>query len=245
MLEALRAGRPLNKILIARDIGRHSAIGSIIHLAGQGGVVVEHVQRAAIDRLSVTGLSQGVLAQASVKEYAVLEDLLKLPASRGEPALLVILDGVEDPHNLGAVIRSADGAGAHGVVIPERRAAGLTAAVARSSAGAIEYVPVARTVNVAQSLARLGKAGLWTVGIDAEAETEFTEVDLVQPTAIVIGGEGKGLSRLVRERCDILASIPMRGKVTSLNASVAAALVLYEALRQRRASPPRQANLAG
>ena len=234
MLEALRAGRPINKLLIAEDVGRHSSVAEILGLARGQGVVVERVDRRALDRLSLTATHQGVLAFAAVKDYVDLDDLFDAAKAKQESPLFVALDGIVDPQNLGAILRSAEGAGAHGVIIPERRAVGLTAAVARASAGAVEYIPVAREGNLATTIVNLGKRGVWTVGVDPKGTQGFTEADYSQPTAIVIGAEGKGLSQLVRERCDLLVSIPMMGKVASLNASVAAALVLYEALRQRR-----------
>lgn len=236
--EALRSGRPVNKILIAQDVGRHTVIAAILHVARERKVLVEHVDRRVIERLSSTGHSQGVLALAAAKAYVSLEQMVEAAAQQEDPALLVLLDGIEDPQNLGAIIRTAEGAGAHGVVIPERRAVGLTAAVGRASAGAIEYVPVAQVSNLSNAMRELGKRQVWTVGIDPSSDRQYTQVDFRQPTAIVIGGEGAGLSRLIKERCDMLASIPMRGKVASLNASVAAALVLYEALRQRRPPAP-------
>lgn len=236
VLEALRAGRPINKILIAQGVVQPAVVVEILRLAKEAGALVERVDRRAIDRLSTTGRSQGVVALVAVKTYADLDQLLEIGRIRGEPPLLILLDGIQDPHNLGAIIRTADGAGIHGVVIPGRRAAGLTASVARSSAGAVEHVPVARVGNLSNAMARLAKDNVWTVGIDPSGSSDYTEVDYRQATAIVIGAEGKGLSRLVKERCDILASVPMRGKVASLNASVAAALVMYEAMRQRNPS---------
>ena len=234
VLEALRAGRPINKVLLAQGVGRPAAVTEILRLAKEARVIVERVDRRAVDRLSPGGRSQGVVALAAVKGYVDLERLLGIAGERGEPPLLVALDHIEDPHNLGAIIRTADAAGVHGVIIPQRRAAALTASVARASAGAVEYVPVARLGNLSNALARLAKDNVWTVGIDPGGQRDYTEVDYRQPTAIVIGAEGKGISRLVKERCDLLASIPMRGRVASLNASVAAALVMYEAARQRR-----------
>lgn len=236
VLEALRAGRPISKILIAQDIARHSGVAETLARSREAGVVVERVDRHVIDRLSPTGLSQGVLAMTAAKEYASLADILAAAREKGEPPLLVLLDGIVDPQNLGAIIRTAEAAGVHGVVIPERRAVGLTAAVARASSGALEYVPVARVPNMAGALANLARENVWSVGVDPSGAEDYTRVDYRQPTAMVIGAEGRGLSRLVRERCDLVASIPMRGKIASLNASVASALIMYEALRQRR--PP-------
>ena len=236
VLEALRAGRPINKVLVAQGVGQPAVIADILRLANEAGALVERVDRRDLDHLSVTGKSQGVIALVAMKTYADLDQLLEIGRNRREPPLLILLDGIQDPHNLGAIIRTADGAGVHGVVIPGRRSAGLTASVARSSAGAVEHMPVAQVRNLSNALARLGKENVWTVGIDPSGSSDYTEVDYRQATAIVIGAEGKGLSRLVKERCDLLASIPMRGKVSSLNASVAAALVMYEAMRQRSPS---------
>ena len=232
--EALKAGRPFNKILVAHGLGGHAAVDEILRLARESDVLVERVERQAIERLSPTGHNQGVLALAAAKGYVSIETILQGARDAGEVPLVVVLDGIEDPHNLGAVIRTAEAAGIHGVIIPERRAVGLTATVARTSAGAMEYVPVARVSNLSNALASLGKSQLWSVGISMEGTQDYTTIDFTQPTAIVIGAEGKGLSHLIKERCDVLASIPMRGHINSLNASVAAALVMYESMRQRR-----------
>jgi 23S rRNA (guanosine2251-2'-O)-methyltransferase len=174
-----------------------------------------------------------VLAYAAAREYLSLPDLLEISREKGEPPLYCILDGLEDPHNLGAVLRTADAVGVHGLIIRNRREVGLTSAVAKSSAGAIEYVPVARVPNIAQAIETLKKNGVWVVGIEASGNVKFDDVDFKLPTAIIVGSEGSGISDLVRKKCDILASIPMRGQISSLNASVAAAIVLYEAFRQR------------
>lgn len=233
MIEALKAGRPINKILLARTTGHHPVIAEIVHLSRSKGIPVEYVSREVIDKLITTGSHQGVIAYVAVKDYITLDDLLAISQERKEPPLYCILDGIEDPHNLGAIIRTAEAAGVHGVVIRSRRAVGLTATVAKASSGAVEYVPVARVPNISQAIETLKKSNVWVVGIDPAAEIEYSKADLKLPTAIVIGSEGKGLSDLVRKRCDYLVSIPMRGRITSLNASIAAALVMYEALRQR------------
>jgi 23S rRNA (guanosine2251-2'-O)-methyltransferase len=240
VLEALRAGRPVNRIVLARDIGRHSIVAEILHLARERRVPIDYAPREAIADVAAGAVHQGVLAYAAAREYVDLDDLAAQSNLRGEPPLYVLLDGIEDPHNLGAVIRSADAAGAHGVIIRARRAAGLTTAVSRASAGAVEYVPVARVSNIAAALERLKGGGVWVVGVDAAGASRYTDVDMRGPTAVVVGSEGKGISDVVRRRCDLLASIPMRGGVSSLNASVAAALVMYEAFRQRgwRDRPP-------
>ena len=233
VVEALRAGRPVNKILMARGAGHHPVIGEILALARAGRIPVETVNREALDRASGGGAHQGVIAYAAAKDYLALDDLFDVSQERGEPALYCVLDGIEDPHNLGAIIRTADASGFHGVVVRARRAAGLTAVVAKASAGAVEYVPVARVANIAQAVETLKKNNVWVVGIDAEGRAGFVDIDFTLPTAVVIGAEGEGLSDLVKKRCDYLASIPMKGRISSLNASVAAALVMYEALRQR------------
>jgi len=233
VLEALKAGRPIGKLLLSRDIERHSIVGQILHQAREAGVLVERVDPRLIQKLSPTGHSQGVLAMVAAAEYVTLDDLLARSRSLGEPPLYVLLDGIEDPYNLGAILRTADAAGVHGAVIPQRRAVGLTAAVARASAGAVEYVPVARVSNLSQAMARLGEEGVWTVGVDMVGGMDYTQADYRQPTALLVGAEGKGLSHLVKQRCDLLVSIPMKGRIASLNASGAAALVMYEASRQR------------
>lgn len=234
VLEALRAGRPINKLLLAHGAQSRGAVDEIIRRARAAGVPVERVDPRAVQRLSPTGRSQGVVALAAARGYAGLDDLLERSRRLGEPALYVLLDGIEDPQNLGAIVRTAEAAGVHGVVVPARRAAGLTAAVARASAGAVEYVPVARVTNLSQAMECLSREQVWTVGIDPGGDRDYTHVDYRQPVALVIGAEGRGISRLVRERCDMLVRLPMKGRIASLNASVAAALVMYEALRQRQ-----------
>lgn len=233
MLEALRAGRPINRILLSRNIQRHSVIAEILRTCHSRGIPVEYVDDAAINRYSHTTASQGIVALAAAKDYISLDDLLKVTKSKKEPACYCVLDGIEDPQNLGAILRTADATGFHGIIVRTRRAAGLTAVVAKVSAGAIEYVPVARVSNITRSLEILKIAGIWTIGIDMQGDQEYTNIDYKVPIALVIGGEGKGISELVRKHCDILANIPMKGRISSLNASVAAALVMYEAFRQR------------
>jgi 23S rRNA (guanosine2251-2'-O)-methyltransferase len=234
VLEALRAGRPVRKIWLAKNIERHGAIAEIVHLSHIAGVPLEYVERQAIDRQSQTVANQGVLAFTAAREYTDLSELLNVPAVKKEPAFFVVLDGIEDPHNLGAILRTADGAGSHGVIIRERRAVGLTPIVEKASAGAIEYVPVTRVTNISQTIETLKQNNIWVVGIDHTADTDYTKVDYHPSTAIVIGGEGQGLSDLVKRNCDFLVSIPMKGRINSLNASVAAAIMLYEVVRQRR-----------
>ena len=233
VLEALRAGRPINRVLVARDSGRHSVVAEILHLAQLRRIPVDYVPRVVLDQEAGVGVHQGVFAYAGSKDYVALDDLLEVSRVRGEPPFYCVLDGIEDPQNLGAIIRSCCAAGVHGVVIRSRRAVGLTTAVAKASAGAVEYVPVARVSNIAYSIAALQNQNVWVVGIDGLGDCVYTGVDYTVPTAVVIGGEGGGVSDVVRKKCDTVARIPMRGNISSLNASVAAALVLYEAYRQR------------
>jgi 23S rRNA (guanosine2251-2'-O)-methyltransferase len=234
--EALAAGRPLQTVVIAR--GRHGGrLEEIVRLARRGGVPVRFEDRARLDQMAGTREHQGVLALADSKATVALEDLLaqaKTDKFSGTAPLLVLLDGVEDPQNLGAIIRSALAAGATGIVIPERRAAGLGDAAARASAGAVAHLPVARVINLPRAMEELKEAGYWLVGLDERADRLYTDVDLSGPVALVLGGEGKGLHQLVRERCDFLVSIPTSGPVPSLNVSVAAGIALFEAVRQRR-----------
>ncbi len=232
--EALRAGTAIDKLYIARgDTDR--TLGRLAAQARKAGVVVVEADRRKLDAMSATGAHQGVVAIAAAAAYASVEDLLSIARERGEPPLLVVCDEISDPHNLGAIIRTAECAGAHGVIIPKRRSAGLTAVVAKTSAGAVSYLPVARVPNIPQALKDLKDRGLWVFGAAAEGTTALYAADLKGPAAIVIGSEGDGMSRLVRESCDFLVSIPMKGKISSLNASAAAAILLYEAVRQRAA----------
>jgi 23S rRNA (guanosine2251-2'-O)-methyltransferase len=232
VLEALRAGRSLNKIWLAEQVQRHQ-VAAILEEARARGVVVQQADRRKLDQLVPGVPHQGVVAQAAAVSYAEVDDLLARAAAKGEAPLLVLLDEVEDPHNLGSVLRTADCTGVHGVIVPRRRSVGLTAAVAKTSAGAVEYVPVARVANLVQTIGKLKEAGIWIAGAAGEAETVVYRANLTGPLAIVIGNEGRGLSRLVRESCDFLISLPMLGRINSLNASVAAGVILYEALRQR------------
>ncbi|MBI4266766.1 MAG: 23S rRNA (guanosine(2251)-2'-O)-methyltransferase RlmB [Chloroflexi bacterium] len=234
VIEALKSGRPISKILLAKNIERHSAIAELLRLSRARGIPIEYIDRHTLDRKSPTGAGQGVLAYAAAREYLDLDDLAAISGEKNEPPLYLVLDGIEDPQNLGAMLRTAEATGVHGVIIRSRRAAGLTPAAVKASAGAAEYVPVARVVNIAQTIETLKKDNIWVIGLDAAGELDYSRVDFKLPTAIVIGGEGKGLSALVRKRCDSLAFIPMKGKITSLNAAIAAALVMYEALRQRQ-----------
>ena len=230
--EALRAGTALDKLYIARGETDHT-LGRIAAQARKSGVVVVECDRRKLDAMSETHSHQGVIAVAAAQAYAAVEDILQRAADRGEPPLVVVCDEISDPHNLGAIIRTAECAGAHGVIIPKRRSAGLTAVVAKTSAGAVSYLPVARVPNIPSLLKDLQKRGLWIFGTAAGGTTALYDADLRSPAAIVIGSEGDGMGRLVREQCDFLVSIPMKGRLNSLNASAAAAVVLYEAVRQR------------
>ena len=235
VLEALRSGRALNKILISKDVERHSAIAEILHLAKEKKVPIEWLSPEILRTKTSISSPQGVIAYASAKDYSDIHDLLEISRLKNEAAFYVILDGLEDPHNLGAILRTADACGVHGVIIPQRRAVGLTGTVAKVSAGAIEYVPVARVVNLNNAIRTLKENNVWIIGIDKGGKNPFTGFDFKLPTAIVIGSEGKGISRLVKENCDEIVSIPMKGNISSLNASVAAGVVMYEVLRQRTA----------
>lgn len=227
--ELLRSGQDCDKVFVAQG----ARMGDIIALAKSRGVPVVECDRRKLDGMSTTGNHQGVIAQAAAHAYASLDDLFQNAADKGEAPLFVICDGIADPHNLGAIIRSAETAGAHGVIIPKRRAAGLTAVAARASAGALAYMPVHKTVNLAGLIDELKERGVWVFGAEADGTVGLYEADFAGPTAIVIGSEGEGISRLVRRKCDFIVSIPMRGKVNSLNASNAAAVLLFEAVRRR------------
>jgi len=239
LIEALKAGRPVSKILLDSNIKRHGAVERILTLSKSRGVSVEFVDRQIIEKQSSTGSSQGVIAFAEVKKFVDLGELIDISLAKPDKPLYLLLDGIEDPHNLGAILRTAEATGVHGVVIRERRAAGITPAAVKASAGAVEYVDISRVANISQAVVTLKKKGIWVTGIDMDGQTDYRSVDFTLPSAIVIGGEGQGLSELVRRRCDWVASIPMRGKIMSLNASVAAAVVMYEALRQRDGPLPR------
>ncbi len=232
VIEALRAGRPIIKVVLDRNT-RGSAVAEILRLSREQGVPIQYVAGHIIGGQSATGTHQGVIAYGAAKDYVSLDDLLALSREKNESPLYCVLDGIEDPQNLGAILRTAEATGFHGVVVRSRRAVGLTAAVVKASAGAIEYVPVARVANISQSIDALKRNNVWVIGIDMAGELDYGKIDFKLPTAIVIGSEGRGLAELVRKRCDSLAFIPMKGKIGSLNASVAAAVVMYEAFRQR------------
>lgn len=231
VMELLRAGRTVDKLFVAPD--QNGRMADIIALAKKSGAVVTQVDRRKLDAMSETGVHQGVIAQAAAHGYVSIDDILQVARDRGEQPLILVCDGLTDPHNLGAVIRSAETAGAHGVVIPKRRSVGLTATAAKASAGAIEHIGVARVTNLAAAIDELKENGVWVFGADAGGDKQLYEADFAGAAAIVIGSEGNGLSRIVHDKCDFIVSIPMKGKVNSLNASAAAAVLLYEAVRQR------------
>jgi 23S rRNA (guanosine2251-2'-O)-methyltransferase len=232
--EALQAGSAIDRIIIAR--GRQDTrTEEIVQLARGRGIPVRFEDRSQIDRLANSKDHQGVVAIVAARAAGSLDDVLASTNAAGHGGIIVLLDGVEDPHNLGAIIRTSLAAGAQGVVIPERRAAGLTDTVARASAGALAHLPIARVTNLVRAMEELKEAGYWLVGLDETAEKSYTQVDYTSPVGIVLGGEGKGLHELTRKRCDFVVSLPTKGPVKSLNVSVAAGVVLFEALRQRNA----------
>lgn len=229
--EALRAGKPIDRLFI-QDHCQDGPVLTIKRLARAKDIPVKYVEKERLDQLSETGRHQGVIAYAAAYEYAQVEDMLAAAQEKGEPPFLILLDEIEDPHNLGAIIRTANLAGAHGVIIPKDRAAGLTATVARTSAGALNYTPVARVTNLAKTMKELKKQGMWFVCADMDG-TSMYDLDLKGSIGLVIGNEGEGVGRLVKETCDFTASIPMKGDIDSLNASVAAGVLAYEIVRQR------------
>jgi 23S rRNA (guanosine2251-2'-O)-methyltransferase len=235
VLEALKGERSINKILVAKG-ERHGSVREIIGLAKGQGLIVQEVEQAKLDAMTEGVRHQGVVAMVAPVAYVEIEDILAKARSLNEPPFIVLLDELEDPHNVGAILRTADAAGVHGVLIPKRRSCPLSATVAKTSAGAVEYVPVARVGNIAQTVERLKKEGLWVVGADADGDKTYYKADLRGPLLLVIGSEGQGLGRLTKEACDFLVSIPMRGKISSLNASVACSLLLYEVMRQRESA---------
>lgn len=231
VLEAFRAGKTIDKLYV-QDGCHDGVIHSITREARKQDTIISYVAKERLDQMSSTGKHQGVIAQAAAYEYAEVEDILAKAEEQGEPPFIFLLDEIEDPHNLGAIIRTANLAGAHGVIIPKRRAAGLTATVVKASAGALNYTPVAKVTNLSQTIDELKKRGLWFVCADMGGETMY-QLNLTGPIGLVIGNEGEGVSRLVREKCDYIASIPMKGNIDSLNASVAAGVLAYEIVRQR------------
>ena len=231
VLEAFRAGKTIDKLYVQEGI-KDGPVQSIIREAKKQDTIVNFVSRERLNQMSQEGRHQGVIAQAAAYEYAEVEDILKAAEEKGEPPFIFLLDGIEDPHNLGAIIRTANLAGAHGVIIPKRRASGLTAVVAKTSAGALNYTPVAKVTNLAATIEELKEKGLWFVCADMNGELMY-RLNLKGPIGLVIGSEGDGVGRLVREKCDMVASIPMKGDIDSLNASVAAGVLAYEIVRQR------------
>ena len=231
VLEAFRAGKTIDKIYIQNGC-KDGPIQSILREAKKGDTIINFVEKERLDQMSQSGKHHGVIAQAAAYEYAEVEDILAAAEAKGEAPFLLILDGIEDPHNLGAIIRTANQAGAHGIIIPKRRAVGLTAVVARTSAGAINYTPVAKVTNLVRTMEDLKKRGIWFVCADMDGDVMYN-VDMTGPIGLVIGNEGSGVSRLVKEACDYTAQVPMKGDVDSLNASVAAGVLAYEIVRQR------------
>lgn len=236
VLEALRAGRSINKIWIA-DYARKHLVQPIVAEAKQAGIIVQYVDKRKLDQMAEGVPHQGIVAQAAAYEYVPVEHLLNRADERNEVPFLLILDEIEDPHNLGSIMRTADCSGVHGVIIPKRRSAGLTAAVSKTSAGAVEYVPIARVTNLVQTIDALKRLGIWIGGADASAEQDAFQADLTIPLALVVGNENKGIGRLIKEKCDFLIKLPMLGHIQSLNASIAAGVLMYEVVRQRRSKP--------
>ncbi|MFG6120606.1 23S rRNA (guanosine(2251)-2'-O)-methyltransferase RlmB [Thalassobacillus sp. B23F22_16] len=231
VFEALKSGRTINKVFVSDQL-QHQAFQKIQNLAKENGALVQKVPRKKIDQL-VDGNHQGVAASVAAYDYSSLDDLFAKAETLGEAPFFIVLDEISDPHNLGSVLRTADAVGAHGVIIPKRRSVGLTATVAKTSAGAIEYIPVARVTNLSRTIDELKERHVWVAGTDAEGTEDYRQLDGEMPIALVIGSEGKGISRIIKEKCDWTISLPMKGKVTSLNASVAASLLMYEVYRKR------------
>ena len=232
VIEAFRAGKTIDKVFIL-DGCHDGPINTITREARKHNTIISYVAKERLDQMSQTGKHQGVIAMAAAYEYATVEDILDNAREKGEAPFIFILDNIEDPHNLGAIIRTANLAGAHGVIIPKRRAVGLTATVARTSAGAINYTPVAKVTNISNTIEELKKEGMWFVCADMDGELMYN-LDLKGPIGLVIGNEGEGVSRLVKEKCDFTATIPMKGDIDSLNASVAAGIMIYEVIRSKK-----------
>lgn len=228
--EAIKSGREIDKLLVCAKEG---SIKKIVAMAKERGIIVQNVMKSKLDELSQTGAHQGVIALVAAHEYSTVEDILESAKQKGEAPFLIMLDEITDPHNLGSVLRTANAVGAHGVIIPKRRSVGLSSVVAKTSAGALEYTPVARVANLAQTIDKLKEEGIWFYATHQDANQSYTDADYKGGICIVVGSEGNGVSRIVADKCDFLISIPMRGKINSLNASVAAGVVMYEALKQR------------
>lgn len=232
VIELIKSGRSVNKIFFAEG-NQDGSIKKILAMAKDAGIVCEFVNRAKLDKLCEGGRHQGVVADVAAVQYSTVEEILNFAASKNESPFIVLLDELEDPHNFGAILRTADAVGVHGVIIPKRRSVQLNSTVAKTSAGAVEYVKVAQVVNVAQTLKKFRELNLKIVGSDMSAEKNFSEVDLSGGIVLIVGSEGKGMRRLTKENCDLLVKIPMIGKINSLNASVAGAVLMYEIFRQR------------
>jgi 23S rRNA (guanosine2251-2'-O)-methyltransferase len=232
VIEALKSGRDINKILIAEG-SQGGQMQQVIGLAKSSGVFLQFVPKKKLDQLAEGQAHQGVAAQVAAYQYAELDDLFQAAEKRNEAPFFLLLDEIEDPHNLGSIMRTADAVGAHGIIIPKRRAVGLTATVAKASTGAIEHIPVVRVTNMARTIDELKEQGVWIAGTDASGDQDYRQFDGTLPLGLVIGSEGKGMGRLIRDKCDFLIQLPMSGHVTSLNASVAAALLMYEVYRKR------------
>ncbi|MGI6112875.1 MAG: 23S rRNA (guanosine(2251)-2'-O)-methyltransferase RlmB [Mahellales bacterium] len=233
VLEALRAGRIIRKIILAQGIKEDAVIREIITSAQKNSIPIQRVDRQKIFDLSGSDVHQGIIAETEPYKYKTLEDIIDKAKAGQRPPFIIVLDRITDPHNLGSIIRTAEGCGAHGVIIPQRNACGITPTVIKASAGAVEHIPVTRVVNITRTLNRLKQQGFWIIGADMEGSPYYS-ADLTGPIALVLGSEGQGIGRLVKESCDLLVSIPMMGRVQSLNVSVAGAILMYEVLRQRR-----------
>lgn len=237
VLEALRSGRPVQRLLVGEHRKHDKDVNEIMRLAKSAGVEVRMTGRDLMNREAPQGLHQGIIAYTAAHTYSSLDDILKIPAQRGQTPLFLILDGIEDPRNLGAILRTAEAAGVHGVIIPERRAAGLTETVAKAAAGALEYMPVVKVVNIVNTIEDLKKNGIWIAAAEAGSDLTYWKADFARPLALVLGGEDKGVRRLVRDHCDYILSLPLLGRISSLNVSVATGVLLYEVLRQRIETP--------
>lgn len=232
VIEALKAGRTIEKLYIAKGTYEGS-IKQVISMAREKGIVINEVERATLDAMSETGSHQGVIAVVSPYSYVEVDDILGIAEKRGEPPFVIILDEIYDPHNLGSILRTANAVGAHGVIISKRRAVGLTPTVAKASAGAIEYTKVAKVTNIVQTIKSLKDRGIWIIGADMDGDRSYYEADLTGPIALIVGNEGEGIGKLVKENCDIIVKLPMKGEISSLNAGVAGGIIMYEILRQR------------
>ncbi|MBC7766051.1 MAG: 23S rRNA (guanosine(2251)-2'-O)-methyltransferase RlmB [Hyphomonadaceae bacterium] len=232
IIEALTAGRTFDKILVAKG-DREGSILRILAMAKEKGIMIQEVDRSKLDGMSVTHAHQGVIAHVAMHHYVTIDEMLQNAKQNGEVPFLIMVDEVTDPHNLGSILRSANAAGAHGVIIPKRRAVGLTASVAKASAGAVEYMPVAKVVNLSQTIEQLKEQGVWVIAADMDGEQTYTDADLTGAICLVVGSEGEGIGQLIKKNCDFVVSIPMLGQISSLNASVAGALMMYEVVRQR------------